>query len=152
MYSVDDTLRSLSALLLAQGKLWIAGSNRYCVGPHPTTRLWAIGYLPTRLRKKVVRYFRGVDSLRFIHLISPLAIARSAKQLNLQCLSIAPKTVGRATANYPIIDRLLIHAYRIATRLPLARQLLIWIGPAFEMVFEKSQYASQSTSDSPKEN
>ena len=46
--------------------------------------------------------------------------------------------------SYPASDRLLIKTYILLARLPLIRQILIWVGPAFEMILRKSPYSMES--------
>tara|TARA_R110002074_G_scaffold122966_1_gene258083 strand:- start:5056 stop:6105 length:1050 start_codon:yes stop_codon:yes gene_type:complete len=145
VYSVDKTLVALGRLLKADGKLWLAGSNKFCLGPHPSTRLWAIGYFPGKLRSRLVKRLRGVDSLRFINLISPGRIIRYAKRIGLYTHTLSPRMVALdEDGHYPAIDRLLIKTYVVVARLPLLRQLLIWVGPAFEMILRKSPYSMES--------
>tara|TARA_R110000824_G_scaffold62673_5_gene165764 strand:+ start:1996 stop:3045 length:1050 start_codon:yes stop_codon:yes gene_type:complete len=145
VYSVDKTLVALGRLLKADGKLWLAGSNKFCLGPHPSTRLWAIGYFPGKLRSRLVKRLRGVDSLRFINLISPGRIIRYAKRIGLYTHTLSPRMVALdEDGHYPAIDRLLIKTYVVVARLPLLRQLLIWVGPAFEMILRKSPYPMES--------
>ena len=144
VYSVDHTLRTLSQLLQAKGKLWLAGSNKFCLGPHPSTRLWAIGYFPKKIRSRLVQFFRGVDSLRFINLISPHFIIRYTRQIGLQARTLSPRMVTLDKEDkYPPIDRFLIKIYAAVARLPLMRQLLVWVGPAFEMTLVKSTQSTE---------
>ena len=98
VYSVGKTLDSLNDQLQTSGLLWISGDNKYCVGPHPSSRLWAIGYFPDRIRSIIVKRLRGVDSLRFINLISPLKIIRQAKKIGLQASDLSPKIVRKLCA------------------------------------------------------
>lgn len=145
VYSVDKTLVALGRLLKTDGKLWLAGSNKFCLGPHPSTRLWAVGYFPGKLRSRLVQRLRGVDSLRFINLISPGRVIRYARQIGLRTQMLSPRMVALdEKGNYPAIDRLLIKTYIVFARLPLVRQLLIWVGPAFEMILSKSPYSVES--------
>jgi len=144
VYSVDKTLDSLNGQLQTSGLLWLSGDNKYCVGPHPSSRLWAIGYFPSRIRSKIVKRLRGVDSLRFINLISPLKIIRQAKKIGLQASDLSPKIVRiEVSDQYPLIDLLLIKIYIAMTRIRLFRYILVLIGPAFEMILYKSPGKNQ---------
>ncbi len=145
VYSVDKTLVVLGQLLKTDGKLWLAGSNKFCLGPHPSTRLWAIGYFPGKLRSRLVKSLRGVDSLRFINLISPGRIIRYARQIGLYAHSLSPRMVALDDeGHYPAVDRLLIKTYISVARLPLLSKLLIRVGPAFEMTLRKSPCSMES--------
>jgi 2-polyprenyl-3-methyl-5-hydroxy-6-metoxy-1,4-benzoquinol methylase/uncharacterized protein YbaR (Trm112 family) len=146
VYSVDKTLTSLNRQLQPNGSLWISGSNKFCIGPHPSTRLWAIGFFPGRIRSIIVKRLRGVDSLRFINLISPLKIVRRAKKLGLQVSNLSPKIVQiEVNDQYPLIDQLLIRIYITITRMRLFRYILVLIGPAFEMILNKPPGKNQKT-------
>src|SRR5260370_5832210 len=50
VYDVDKTLVEIGRVLAPDGKLWLSAVNRYCVGPHPLTGVWAVGFLPARPR------------------------------------------------------------------------------------------------------
>ncbi|MDL0429774.1 class I SAM-dependent methyltransferase [Marinobacter sp. TBZ242] len=145
VYSVEKSLSAMGRLLKADGKLWLAGSNKFCLGPHPSTRLWAIGYFPGKWRRRLVTGLRGVDSLRFINLISPARIIRYAKRIGLHVNMLSPRMVALdGEGTYPAIDRVMIKIYVAVARLPLLRQLLIWIGPAFEMALQKAPHSKES--------
>lgn len=145
VYSVDRSLLAMECLLKPNGKLWLAGSNKFCPGPHPSTRLWAIGYFPGKLRRLLVIRLRGVDSLRFINLISPGRIIRYAKRIGLRVHMLSPRMVVLDDeGSYPAIDRLMIKTYVAVAGLPWFRQLLIWAGPAFEMALHKSSFSNES--------
>ena len=138
VHIVDKTLISLNRQLKPNGSLWISGSNKFCIGPHPTTRIWAIGYFPKWLRSKIVTKLRGIDSLRFINLISPFNIAHRAKQIGLQVMYLSPKIVRvDNSGQYPLIDRLFIKSYTIIASVRLFRRILLLFGPGFEMVLYK---------------
>lgn len=138
VYSTEKTLDSLNDQLQHSGLLWVSGSNKFCLGPHPGTRLWAIGYFPDRIRSIIVKRFRGVDSLRFINLISPVKIVRLARKMGLQALDLSPKIVRiEVNDQYPLLDRMLITIYVNVIRLRLFKYVLLMIGPAFEMTLCK---------------
>ncbi|HAU12545.1 MAG: hypothetical protein CMK83_07715 [Pseudomonadales bacterium] len=140
VYDVNRSLQVLSALLDTKGRLWLAGCNQYCIGPHPSTRLWAIGYLPGPLRKRVTTFFRGVDSLRYINLIDPCSLIKAGRKLRLDLAFVAPKKVAtHQLDSYPKLDQILIRLYAWLAIKPLVKQLLILIGPAFEMILFKTE-------------
>lgn len=145
VYSVEKSLSAMGRLLKLDGKLWLAGSNKFCLGPHPSTRLWAIGYVPGKWRRRLVTRLRGVDSLRFINLISPGSIIRYAKHIGLRVNMLSPRMLALdGEGAYPAPDRVMIKIYVAVARLPLLRQLLIWIGPAFEMALQKTSHFKES--------
>lgn len=152
VYRVEGAVSAMAELLAPDGKLWLAASNRYCVGPQASTRIWGIGFLPRTLRSKLLLRIRGVDSLRFFNLLSPIRLRRTCKERGLDALSLRPREIPAALADYPWQDRVLIAAYRLAARLWLVRHLLVLIGPAFELLLKsykreaQQQTASRSAS------
>lgn len=131
-------MRELARQLTPLGTLWMSAGNRYSLGPHPSTRVWAVGYLPRRIRSAILRRLRGVDSLRFVHFVSPWGIRRMGREGGLTVVRQLPRGVGSTAGHgYPLIDRILIAIYRFALRLGPLRTILLAIGPAFETTFTK---------------
>lgn len=144
VYSVEKSLKALNVQLQNDGLLCLSGSNKYCLGPHPSTRLWAIGYLPKRIRSLIVKRLRGVDSLRFINLISPLKMISLARKIGLQVSYLSPKIIqNNINDQYPLLDRILIRIYITIVRLRLFKFVLLLIGPAFEMTLYKPSRQNQ---------
>jgi 2-polyprenyl-3-methyl-5-hydroxy-6-metoxy-1,4-benzoquinol methylase len=138
VHDVPKSMASLARVMSPDARLWITGSNKYCLGPHPTTRTWAIGCFPRAMRSWILRRLRGVDSLRFIQLITPLGLRSRGRQVGLGLQRMGPKRIPpRCGAQLPQSDRLLIRIYRFLSRLPLASQALLFFGPSFEMLFHK---------------
>ena len=135
VYSVDDTLGSLRDQLVNEGTMWISANNQYCIGPHPSTRMWAIGYLPARSRGFLLRILRGVDSSRLINLVSPRDLVRRAKKQGLIPLRLSPKMIQQNNIkDYPVFDRFLIDLYVKCNRIGFFRKILLLVGPAFELL------------------
>ena len=44
VYDVENTVREIARIVEPSGLLWLSAVNRYCVGPHPLTGVWAIGF------------------------------------------------------------------------------------------------------------
>ena len=139
VYDVDAAIAALSRLLVPGGTLWLSAANKYCLGPHPLVRLWAVGFLPRPLRSWLVKAIRGVESLRYVHLVSPMALARRCRAEGFQAPRLAPAPVQTGSLDgYPRVDRILILLYRKAWRLGVMRYFLILFGPAFQMVCRKA--------------
>ncbi len=138
VYDPDNTIAEIARHLRSAGKLWLSATNKYCLGPHPLVRIWAVGYLPKPLRKRLVKRIRGLDSLRHINLVSPLSIAARCRARGLEVLRIGPLRVGAESLDsYPALDRLLISLYRAAYAFRVLRFVLVLVGPAFEMLCRK---------------
>lgn len=152
VYNVEHAVAVIAGQLAPGGKLWISASNRYCVGPQASTRIWGIGFLPQVLRSSLLLKIRGVDSLRFFNLLAPFQLLRVCRSLGFGVRILRPRQILAATTDYPWQDRVLITCFRIASRLWLVRYLLVLIGPAFEMLGvlgsdEVSSPRSPTTSD-----
>ena len=139
VYSVEHAIAVLAGQLAPGGGLWLSASNRYCLGPQASTRIWGIGFLPRALRSALLLKIRGVDSLRFFNLVSPFRLRRLCRAHGLRVLSLRPRQIPSAIADYPWQDRVLIAAYRWASRIWLVRHLLVLIGPAFELLSVSNQ-------------
>ena len=139
VYDVDKTIQEIAGILRPNGVLWLSAVNRYCVGPHPLTGVWGTGYLPPALRSWVLKRLKGVDLLRFANMLSPGEVCRKLRHQGFVALQASPKRVeGIDVRAYSTSERVLIALYRSAVRLPLFRQILLWIGPAFEITCRKS--------------
>lgn len=134
VYSVERAFAAIAGQLAPGGKLWLSASNRYCLGPQASTRIWGIGFLPRALRSALLLRIRGVDSLRFFNLVSPFQLRRISSAHGLGVLNLCPRQIPAATTDYPWQDRMLIAGFRRASKLWRVRHLLVHIGPAFEML------------------
>lgn len=138
VYNVRAVLNKAYSQLSPNGKLFLTASNRYCLGPHPTTRVWGIGYFPKSIRTKLLLLLNGVDSLRFTNLISPKQIRRYCLEAGFKVKALLPKQLNiQDISVYPIKDRILIGGYQFLSRLPLLKWPLLAFGPAFELIVEK---------------
>jgi SAM-dependent methyltransferase len=131
---VPAALASIGSVMKPGALAWLTASNSRTLGPHPTTRIWGIGWLAQPLRSWLLRRLRGVDSLRFTHLLTPAGLSRLAAHLGLSVRSAAPRRIGAPDANYPAWERWLMRCYAVLARLALTRRLLLAIGPSFELV------------------
>lgn len=138
VYDVNQTIKACWNQLRPGGRFWLSATNRYCIGPHPLTRIWGIGFLPRAARSKILLKLRGVDSLRHTNLVSPAAIKRLCKQAGFRLLSTGPRQLNTGDiAAYPRQDRVLLRIYGFLLQFRLFRKVLVIAGPAFEMMHEK---------------
>ena len=139
VHDVSKSSKELISTLGNNGKIWISASNRYFIGPNPSTRMWAIGFMPKSLRTWLLNTVRGVDSLRFIHLVSPYEIKKYFNP-TLKLTHFGPKSIPDSLdADYPFIDQLLIKIYQVLQNVKLIKLVLFYAGPAFEMIFTKNK-------------
>lgn len=136
---VEQLLQSLGGLAKRSAFLWITAANGRTLGPHPSTRIWAIGWLPLTLRKWVLLKLRGIDSLRYTHLLSLAQLQRSAVRAGWVVSASRPRRIGFPDRQYPLFERALMLLYRQLSELPLLARLLLKIGPSFELVLRKAR-------------
>ena len=139
VYDPTHLLEVCKKYLMPAGRLWISASNRYCLGPNALTRIWWIGFFPRSVRTRLLKKLRGVDSLRYINLVSPGYLERLLGKTGLHVLHTGPRRVTLIQGvDYPPLDRMLIYFYQLMLKSRLLSRILIWIGPAFEITTEKT--------------
>lgn len=145
VYDVDSTVREIARILEPGGLLWLSAVNRYCVGPHPLTGVWAIGFLPARTRAWVLKKLKGIDLLRYANMVSPGYLGALLRKRGFAILAIKPKhVVPDVTDGYGPLERGLVVLYRLALRLSFMRGILVWIGPAFAVICRKEEVAKDA--------
>ncbi len=134
---VTDTGQTISALhelTKPGGALRATGSNRFTLATHPVAGLWGIGYLPGGLRTSYVKARRGLDTLRHANLITPGSLARDLRKRGYVKVSLAPievdRTLGQELSG---LRKHILPIYNTVRNWPIARQILVGMGPAFEV-------------------
>jgi SAM-dependent methyltransferase len=126
--------RSLRRQLAPNGRLFVTGTNRFCLTPHPLAGLWGVGVLPRRLRSRYVIWRRGIDTLRHANLTSPWELGAVLRRAGLEKLTVSPISVPRIqVSDQSWRQNTIIRLYTHMRRLPLIRPLMVAIGPAFEV-------------------
>ena len=113
------------------GRLWISATNRLWPGPHPSVGLWAAGWLPASVRRGRLIRLRGVDSLRFVQLLSPFRVMRACHERGLRILRRRP----RAVSGGGVLRR----TYARLSTTPGVSALLFVAGPAFQLIAARPQ-------------
>jgi SAM-dependent methyltransferase len=142
VYDVDNSVQEIARIVEPGGTLWISAVNRYCVGPHPLTGVWAIGFLPARIRARLLKHLKGIDLLRYANMVSARYLSVLLRKNGFELLAMKPKhVVPGITAGYGAVERGLVMLYRRAQRLASMRRILVRIGPAFTIICRKEQNA-----------
>lgn len=115
------------------GQLFIAGWNKYWLGPHPSAGIWAAGIMPRRFRSAISLSKRQIDVLRQASFISPGEV-RGWLSGGLRVERIAPRNVPPEGGRDTGFRRLAVVIYRALCRLAPARRFLVLFGPAFEIL------------------
>jgi 2-polyprenyl-3-methyl-5-hydroxy-6-metoxy-1,4-benzoquinol methylase len=129
---------AIAGMVGGNGKIFVSGVNRYTLAPYPLAGLWGVGFLPGFLRSRYVTMRTGLDTLRYARLTSPYGTARLFRRAGFIIKSTAPLNV--ATPLNKTGDKIrerLIAIYNKLRTIPGAKQLLVLIGPAFELVASK---------------
>lgn len=138
VFDPQHALLQFSRQLKPGGTLWLSATNRYCIGPHPLSRIWGIGFFPKPVRTAILKKLRGIDSLRYVNLVSPRYLRRLCLAQGFVELDSGPRKVQLSDiASYPLQDRVLIRFYQFMLNFSLLRRLLLYIGPAFEISFAR---------------
>lgn len=136
VYDVHGAISAMWHSLQSDGTLWLSAANRYCIGPHASTRMWGIGFLPQRARSWLLRTMKGIDLLRHVNLVSPGALTRILEECGFALVARRPKSVPPG-ASGSTFERALVTLYRCMLGYPLLSTVLLRIGPAFEIVCHK---------------
>jgi SAM-dependent methyltransferase len=138
VYNVDNSVREIARVIQPGGSLWISAANRYCIGPHPLTGVWAIGLLPARLRAGLLKKLKGIDLLRYANMLSSGYLRGLLRKHDFALRTIKPKqVVPHIQAGYGALERGLLKLYRSLLRLPSMRAILVTLGPAFTIICRK---------------
>jgi 2-polyprenyl-3-methyl-5-hydroxy-6-metoxy-1,4-benzoquinol methylase len=142
---IGQMLSSLSALAKPTALVWLTAANRFTLGPHPSTRVWALGWLPSPVRSWLLRKLRGIDSLRYTHLLSPGQLRRNATRAGLKVFSSRLRRIAMPDHRYSLFERMLMQVYRWVSESPLLGRLLVRIGPSFELVLSKDRIRERTS-------
>lgn len=133
------TLKSIGNLLREDGLLWLSTGNRRWLGPHPSTGVWAAGLIPASIRKRLFAA-PGYDPLRFVRLLTPSKVRAICASASLSYLWIAPRRVQAITERgLPSSIRRLVKIYAFLSKMPVARAILVSVGPVFQLMVRRNQ-------------
>ncbi len=138
VYDPQSTVRALRSQIRPGGQLWLSATNRFCIGPHPMTGVWATGYLPRRVRAWILTKLKGIDLLRFANPLSPHQVEKMLRDCGFRVMARGPKQVPiTGLDDYPPSLRRAMRLYRAISRVPLLAYLLFEFGPGFELTAHK---------------
>jgi len=137
-----DAARAIGFVLCDDARLYLSGANRFTLAPYPLAGLWGVGFLPAWLRERYVTARRGIDTLRHANIYSPFRARRILRQTGWSIETLAPLNVGRPDGGGSVFRTTAIKAYRRLRNWPITRQIVLAVGPAFELVARKPRIDS----------
>lgn len=117
------------------GRLFLATPNRFSIGPDPQTGIWGASLLPLSWTQVIVRRQGGLPPQR--NLLTAGRLRRLLRDAQFREPVIYVPGVPAERRHFPLAMRAAMSAYEAARRLPVARQLLRWIGPILHAVTYK---------------
>lgn len=125
--------QALRHLARPGARLFVTGANRFTLARYPLAGLWGVGFLPAGLRRAHVIRRRGLDTLRHATLTSPGQVARLLRAAGFGGVRACAIAVPAGRARASGLQMRAISIYKRLRTVPLAREALILIGPAFEI-------------------
>jgi ubiquinone/menaquinone biosynthesis C-methylase UbiE/uncharacterized protein YbaR (Trm112 family) len=125
-------IRSCRRVLKPGGVLFLATPNRFSLGLEPHVRLWGVGLLPRRLATRYVHALRKVP-YEGVRLLSARGLKRLLSANGFAVRVVSPQVPAATATMYSGLERRLVLAYNRALGLPVARPLLLVVGPFFHV-------------------
>ncbi len=138
-----QALREAHRVARPGGYLFLSTPNRFSLGPDPQTGLWASGWMPKRWIDLYVRRQGGIPPKR--NLLSPGTLKDMIGTAGFSAPVISVPRVSPAQRNQRgFLLRLLIDAFHLLRRLPVARNVLLAIGPLLQVVAQRPSEQADS--------
>jgi ubiquinone/menaquinone biosynthesis C-methylase UbiE/uncharacterized protein YbaR (Trm112 family) len=118
------------------GVLYVNSVNRYSIGRDPYAYLWGVGFLPRRWQARYVRWRRDA-SYENIKTLSYRELKRiSGNYFSVKKFAL-PEVAPAVLKEFSLGTRVQINAYRILKKLPPFPFLFKWVGPGWDVIFQK---------------
>ncbi len=132
---LDDpasAVREWARVLRPGGSLLIWSPNRFTLTVDPHVRLWGLGWLPRSWMPVYVRWRRG--GAWPPRCLSTREAHRMAAEAGFEAISVEPPRIPADWANgRPWLQRILIKAYSIGSRVAVLRNLIGAFGPLWQL-------------------
>ena len=129
-----QALREVRRTLSTSGTAAFTTPNRFSPGPDPHVGIWGIGFLPRAWQDPVARRMRNAGLL-LIHTRGYRELRRLLAGAGFARAEFALPAISQADlAHRGALARLLGRSYNAVRRSPLARPLLLRLGPLFQIV------------------
>ena len=145
MEHLDDqpnAAQAIRSVVKDDARLYLSGANRFTLAPYPLAGLWGVGFLPSWLRERYVTARRGIDTLRYANIYSPHRARQLMRQSGWSVETLTPLNVGMPDTGASVFKKTAIRVYRRLRNWPITRQVVLAVGPAFELVARKPRMNS----------
>jgi len=133
----DKVISECSRVLSGNGTVYLKTTNRYSLARDPYSYLWGVGYLPRPWQVRYVRWRRNA-SYENIRPVSLSGLKRLVSK-HFSGAKIALADIDDESLSYfPRKVRSQVGLYRYLKRIPLLKQLLLWVTPQWNVELSKS--------------
>jgi SAM-dependent methyltransferase len=133
---VRDQRRALEEarrVLYKSGCVFVATPNRFSAGPDPQTGIWCGSWLPERWTAARVRRQGGIPPVR--RLLSESELAILLFEAGFDCVKLfRPQIPVAQRARLSAIQRGMVQAFEVGSRIPGVTQVLRRVGPLLHAV------------------
>ncbi len=141
----EDLLREAHRVLRPGGDLLGTTVNRFSLALEPHVRVFGVGWLPARWREPFVQRVRGYP-YRNVHLLSCAGLRGLARRTAFsRCRFALPSYSAGERRRLSRRDSQLVALYQALKSWPLARLLLLLLGPSFVFIAARGPRAPLST-------
>lgn len=134
----EQSLSEVARILSSTGTAYACSVNRYSIAVNPYADLWGIGWLPRSLHARYAFFRRGA-AFSNVHLLSQAELRRYARphfqRVQFELADVSDETL----AGLPLSSRIQIGIYRVLKRTPLVRDILMQVGPEWDILFQKGK-------------
>ena len=136
--------------VLKPGGMFFATTwNRLALAPEPHVRLWGVGWLPLAMRRRYVRWRKGV-SYDHVHLLSLFQLRRMVRQTSFRrCAVELPEFTAAQLSCISASQRAVVNVYHRIKDWPLIRGLLRLVAPVFHVVCVRPAIMDRGREKSP---
>lgn len=125
---VSEALAECMRVTVSGGSIWLTTANRLSLAPDPHLGVMAGGWWSeAKLRAHAVKHGQ-VFPVRTLHDVSQLERALSRAGYRRVRVSL-PRFAAAQVASLPLVGRAVVALYHAARRLPLARDVVLRVGP-----------------------
>ncbi len=124
-------------MLSHRGTFYLNTVNRFTLATDPYAYLWGVGFLPRAWQARYVRW-RRQSSYEQIKPLSLRELNRLAEKYFATKEIALPDVDAALLPQFSPLTHLQIRLYKKVRRLPRFSSLLKWVGPSWDVKFQKN--------------